>query len=393
MKPHSRKPSRHKRRRTPPGAAPGTLIPDPNALNSEMEVLCYGPDSEKVTQHRGIDLDSLVQVTKKASIHWINVTGLRNTELIQQLGEHYQLHPLAMEDIINVNQRPKVEVYDSHLFIVTRMPLNDSPGIVESPKTLNPATPKNDPSASTEPGHLGTEQVAIFLGENYVITFQEQSGDVFEPVRKRLRARHGRIRTRGADYLAYALLDAAIDSFFPILEHYGEQVEEMERIVIQEPKQGHIANIHELKRNLLTARRTVWPQREMLNALIRDESSFIQAETRIFLRDCYDHTIQLLDMLETYREIASGLVDLQLTSISNRMNDIMKVLTIIATIFIPLTFIAGIYGMNFDPESSPWNMPELSWRYGYPAALASMAAIAAALLFWFRRKGWIGNRN
>jgi magnesium transporter len=209
-------------------------------------------------------------------------------------------------------------------------------------------------------------------------------------VRHRLRNGSGRLSSRGADYLAYALLDAAVDAFFPVMETCGERVEDLETDVVTKRDIDQIARIHDLKRDLLTARRAVWPQREMLNAIIRDETRLVSADTKVFLRDCYDHTVQLIDMIETYREIASGLVDIQLASQSNRMNEIMKILTIIATIFIPLSFIVGVYGMNFD-TASPWNMPELKWRYGYPAVWILMIAIAVGLLVWFRRKGWIGN--
>lgn len=377
-------------RRAPPGTAPGTLIADPDAPAPEIQVITYGPDRgpEGMTRQRVASVDALPAVADGHTVCWIDIAGLGDQETIRRIGERFNLHPLALEDTLNVRQRPKVEDYDHHLFIVTRMPMDA------------PAMPSGStPSGSTDgvlPHHAGqlvTEQVAFFVGNGFVITFQERPGDVFEPVRTRIAKASGRIRSRGADYLAYALLDASIDSFFPLLEAYGERVEELEQEVVGRPESGHIAHIHDLKRDLLTARRTIWPQREMLNTLVREESPLVADETRIFLRDCYDHTIQLMDMIETYREVASGLVDVQLSSVSNRMNEVMKVLTMIATVFIPLTFIAGIYGMNFDPAAGPWNMPELGWRYGYPAALLSMVVIGGILLFWFRRKGWLGGRR
>ncbi|MBI1214654.1 MAG: magnesium/cobalt transporter CorA [Alphaproteobacteria bacterium] len=373
-----KKHKRKKHHRSPPGAAPGTITADPDAQQSSIEVIAYGPDA--LHQNK---INTIEEMPARAGAHrvlWINVTGLRDAELIQSIGRKFNLHPLAMEDIVNTHQRPKLEAYPEYLFIVTRMPVNPPPD-----EGTGEATPNTDTPWATHTGQLETEQVAICLGKDFVLTFQERPGDVFDPVRKRLQAEGGRLRANGADYLAYALIDAAVDSFFPLMEVYGEKVEDLEQNVVQKPEFGHIAYIHDLKRDLLTARRAVWPQREMLNAVIRDESPFIGHETKLFFRDCYDHTIQLIDMIETYREIASGLIDIQLSSVSNKMNEVMKVLTIIATIFIPLTFISGIYGMNFE------DMPELHLRYGYPAALAAMFVIAFALLIWFRRKGWLGD--
>lgn len=377
-------------RRAPPGAPPGTLIADPNAPAPEIQMISYGPDRgpDGFNRQKVASVDELPAVPAEHGVCWIDIAGLGDHETIRTIGERFNFHPLALEDTLNVRQRPKVEDYDDHLFIVTRMPVNDPAGDEDF---APPARSGSSGGAwAHHAGQLVTEQVAFFVGDGFVITFQERPGDVFEPVRTRIMKASGRIRSRGADYLAYALLDAAIDSFFPLLEAYGERVEDLEQEVVERPESGHIAHIHDLKRDLLTARRTIWPQREMLNTLVREESPLITDETRIFLRDCYDHTIQLMDMIETYREVASGLVDVQLSSVSNRMNEVMKVLTMIATVFIPLTFIAGIYGMNFDPGAGPWNMPELGWRYGYPAALVAMIVIGGILLLWFRRKGWLG---
>jgi magnesium transporter len=242
-------------------------------------------------------------------------------------------------------------------------------------------------------GMLDTEQTTLFLAENALITFQEKPGDCFEPVRARLRQKRGQIRARKADYLAYSLLDAVTDAYFPVLEKYGERIEDLESQVIARPNPDLTTDIHRLKRDLLTLRRAVWPQREMINALARDTTPFIGEQTRVYLRDCYDHTVQLMDMVETYREIATSLTDIHLSGINTRLNEIMKVLTIIATIFIPLTFITGLYGMNFQSEKSPLNMPELSWYWGYPYALTLMAAVAGGLVIYFIRKGWIGGNG
>jgi magnesium transporter len=293
------------------------------------------------------------------------VVGLANVELIAKLGEEFELHRLALEDVVNVHQRPKAEEFEDHIFIVTRMLLSDSPD--------------------------DSEQISLFIGEGYLLTFQEREGDCFEPVRKRLRDGRGRIRSSPPDYLCYALIDAIIDGYFPVLEHYGERLEDIEDAVVTDPEPEHVQVLHDLKRELLLVRRSVWPLREMINAIIRDEHKLFTEPTRVYLRDCYDHVIQLIDIIETYREIASGLIDVYISSVGAKMNEIMKVLTIIATIFIPLGFMAGLYGMNFDSSVSPWNMPELHTRYGYPIALLAMVLIGGGMLYYFWRKGWIGS--
>jgi magnesium transporter len=371
MKDKARHLSRPRRKRsTPPGAPPGTLIAPANAAQSKVQCIHYGPSG--LVEMGAIGAEDLVPLAAGQTVRWVNVDHLGDAQTIKKIGEVFGLHPLALEDIVDAHQRPKVDVYDEHLLIITRVPVY---------------SPSDEEAGSTR---LETKQVAICLGADFVVTFQEAAGQTFAPVLQRLRATDGRLRARGADYLAYALIDAAVDAYFPLLETYGEQVEDVEIQVVEQPQIGQITRIHDLKRNLLTARRSVWPQREMLNALVRDDSPFIGSQTQIYLRDCYDHTIQLIDMIETYREIASGLIDIHLSSVSNRMNEVMKVLTIISTIFIPLTFIVGVYGMNFDPAASRWNMPELGARYGYPVVLLVMAAIAVILVWAFWRRGWIG---
>ncbi len=269
--------------------------------------------------------------------------------------------------MVHVHQRPKVEQYAGHLFIVTRMLRANS--------------------------HLETEQMSIFLGTNFLLTFQEAiPGDCLGLVRDRLRNLNSTFHVTGPDYLAYRVIDAVIDSYFPVLEHYGELIEQIEDDLLANNRRSDIGRIHTIKQELLNVRRTVWPTRDMVHALIRDSNTLIREETRIFLRDCYDHTVQIIDLLETYRELGSDLRDLYLSSVSNRMNEIMKVLTIISTLFIPLTFIVGVYGMNFDPSSSPWNMPELRAYYGYPITWGVMIAVAFAMWIYFIRKGWIGEK-
>ena len=337
-----------------------------------MQVFRYGDGV--FDEERDASLEPSVDALRTGTTVWLNVDGLGHADTLRRIGERFSLHPLALEDVVNVHQRPKFEAYDDHLFLIVRMPVaTEREGDAQAPV-------------------LRTEQVALFVGRGFVVTFQEIAGDAFEPVRHRLRHATSALRRRGADYLAYALVDAVVDAYFPLLEAYGERLEALETDVLARPERDHVATIHDLKRDLLTLRRAVWPMRDMLAALRREDTPLIDEHTRVYLRDCEDHAIQLIDMIETYREIASGLVDIHLSSLSNRMNEVMKVLTIIATIFIPLTFVAGIYGMNFDPSVGPWNMPELGWRYGYPTVLALMLVVAFGLLAWFRRMGWIGRR-
>lgn len=352
------------RRRTRPGAPPGTMVVDPAAPPPEISIIAYGPDLLEETHNAELrDIDARREAFP---VLWIDVVGLGDVAILRALGDKFGFHDLALEDVVNVHQRPKIDEYDDHLYIVCRMP-----------------------RASGRPD---TEQISLFLGSNFVITFQEQPGDCLEPVRNRLRAKRGKIRAAGADYLAYALLDAVTDGYFPILEELGERIEALEGMILTEPGPDDVKRIHALKRDLLITRRAVWPQRDMLSELIRDESPLIGAPTKIYLRDCFDHTFQLIDLIETHRETVSDLTDIFLSAQSTRMNEVMKVLTVIATIFMPLTLISGIYGMNFDRNASPWNMPELAWAYGYPATMALMLGIAIGMLIYFQRRGWIGGK-
>jgi len=352
-------------RRTPPGATPGTLAVDPESPRPVIRVMAYGP--QDMVESEVKDIETLPDYLARWPVTWVDVDGLGDLKTIQEIGRIFSLHPLALEDVLNVHQRPKVEPYGQQHFIVAR--------------------------EVTYEGHLATEQISLFLGKNFLLTFQERPGDCLDPIRERIRKSSGRHRTLGPDYLAYSVLDAIIDNYFPVLEAYGEKLENLENDVVARPGTTAISRIHEVKRDLLVVRRAVWPFREAVNALFRDPSPLVTEETRLYLRDCYDHTIQIIDLLETYREIASGLVDVYLSSISNRMNEVMKVLTIIATIFMPLSFLAGLYGMNFNTQVSPWNMPELSQPFGYPMILLLMASIVVLMLFYFRRKGFLGQRD
>ncbi len=351
-----------------PGLAPGTLTVDPAAPKPVIKIFGFGPetDADKVDEKVVEDPEEIRGVMDKWPIVWVDVVGLGDLETIRRLGEIFNLHRLALEDVINVNQRPKAEEYDDHLFMVARSMLRDTA--------------------------LGSEQISIFFGKGFVLTFQERIGDSFEGVRERLRKGKGRLRV-AADHLVYALLDSIVDYNFPLLESYGERLEKLELETLEKPDISTLTEIHDVKRDLLMLRKAVWPLRELVNSLVRDYEDHFPGETQLFLRDCYDHVVEVMDLIESYREIASGLVDLYLSNISNRMNDVMKVLTLIATIFIPLGFIAGLYGMNFDHSVSPWNMPELFLPFGYPMALGMMTTVAAGMVYYFWKKGWIGGKR
>ena len=349
-----------KKRHSKPGTPPGELTALPEAhVPHTLHVIRYTP--ETVEEADVASVDELAPHQEAGGILWVNVDGLGSVDLVRALGKFFGLHPLALEDAMNVGQRPKVDAYDSHLFLVVRMPHFDEA--------------------------LSAEQVSIFLGPSFVVTFQERPGDCFEPIRVRLRSGTGRLRREGADFLTYAIVDAIVDHYFPTLEKLSDVIEDLDDEVLESPTRRTVGRVRHVKRELLELRRSVWPLREMLNALARTESDLVGEATRLYLRDCYDHAVQVLDVVETYRELAGGLMDVYLSSLSNRMNEVMKVLTIIATIFIPLTFVAGIYGMNFE------KMPELKWRWGYPLVWAVMITLAVLMLAAFRRRGWLGGRE
>ena len=349
------------RRRTPPGALPGTVAVDPAASRPVIQVMTYGPG--QFAEQEVKDVEAVARLRGSAAVTWVNVEGLGDAGTIERLGAIFGLHALALEDVVNAHQQAKVEDYGDHLFIVARM-INAGP-------------------------HPETEQVSLFLGKNFVLTFQERPGDCLGPVRERLRKAKGRIRQLGADYLAYALLDAVVDAYFPVLEQYGETLDKLDDEISTQTARVAVTQIHDLRSDLLLMRRVIWPLRDMVSALARDPNPLVTSETRVFLRDCYDHTVQIIDLVETSREMCSDLRDFYLSAVNNRMSEVMKVLTVIATTFIPLTFIAGLYGMNFDPQVSSWNMPELRWHYGYPLTLAIMLAVATWQIVFFWRRGWL----
>lgn len=342
------------------GLAPGTLVYIGEQKTEQVRITLIDYDEKAFQEKEVKDIEECFPFKDKPSVTWINIDGLHNIGLMEKIGKHFGLHPLIQEDILNTGQRPKMEDFGNYIFIVLKMIYY------------------NEKDNETK-----TEQVSLILGTNFVISFQEKPGDVFDPVRERIRKAKGRIRKAAPDYLLYSLLDAIIDSYFSILERVGDKIENLEDMVVTEPKSGSLQAIHELKREMIHLRKSVWPLREVINNFGKAESSLVHESTNIYLRDIYDHTIQIIDTIETFRDMLSGLHDTYLSSISNKMNEIMKVLTIFAAIFIPLTFIAGIYGMNFQ------FMPELSWRWGYFGVWGVILAVGLSMLFYFKRKKWL----
>jgi len=342
------------------GLPPGTLIHigEEKVEKTKITVLDY--DELHFQEKEMETIDECFPVKDKPTVTWINVDGLHRAEILETIGDYFRLHPLVLEDILNTGQRPKVEDFGDYIYIVLKM--------LHSEDTN---------------GEIVEEQLSLVLGPTFVISFQEREGDVFDPIRERIRNGRGRIRKMGSDYLAYALIDSVVDNYFIALEKLGEEIEFLEEELVTNPTTETLQVIHDLKRELVFLRKSVWPLREIISGLERGESTLIRESTGIFLRDVYDHTIQVIDTVETFRDIVSGMLDIYLSSVSNRMNEVMKVLTIIATIFIPLTLIAGIYGMNFQ------YMPELGWRWGYPMVWLVMLAIGALMLVYFRRKKWL----
>lgn len=338
------------------GASPSHIIAPVGTSDTQIQLTKYGSDS--VTKHETADADFWAGPDH---FRWIDISGLQDQDLITNICTELNLHSLTIADLFHTDQRPKTEISAEYVQITMRTPVNGPP--------------------------FEADQLTIILGRNYVLSLREHCRDSFAPVHKRLREGGTHIRT-SSGYLAYALVDIAIDSYFPILERYGDITESLEEHILTDPQDGVIREIHLLKRELLDLRHALWPLREAVNTLLRDDVPNVGENLKPYLRDCADHAFQLLDMVEVYREVAQGLVDLHLSSLSNRMNEVMKVLTIIATIFIPMTFIAGLYGMNFD-RASPFNLPELGWRFGYVYALGLMGLVASAMLFMFWRMGWI----
>ena len=342
------------------GLPAGTLVhigekPDQEAL---ISVIDY--DESDCTEMHPESTCECLKFKDTPTVTWINIDGVHDIEMIGQLGKLFDIHPLTLEDIVNTGQRPKFEEFENYICVVLKILYYD------------PDSEKVRP-----------EQLSLIISDTYVLSFQEQKGDVFDSIRERIKIGRGRIRKMGSDYLLYALIDSIVDNYFIILERFGERIEELEEVLLADPAPATLQEIHGLKRELLFMRRAVWPLREVIGGFQRLESALIRETTLMFLRDVYDHTIQVIDTVESFRDMVSGMLDIYLSSVSNKMNEVMKVLTIIATIFIPITFIAGIYGMNFR------HMPELEWPFGYALVWGVILVVVAAMAVFFKKKDWL----
>jgi len=342
------------------GLPPGTLVHVGEEKVEKTKITMLNYDELHLQEEELETIDECLPVKDRPTVRWINVDGLHQVEILETIGGCFGLHPLVLEDILNTGQRPKMEDFGDYIYIVLKMLHSED---------------END--------EIAEEQLSLILGPSFVLSFQEREGDVFSAIRERIRNGRGRIRKMGADYLAYALLDSVVDNYFIVLEKLGEKIEFLEEELVANPTTETLHIIHGLKRDMIFLRKSVWPLREIISGLERGESALIQESTGVYLRDVYDHTIQVIDTVETFRDIISGMLDIYLSSVSNRMNEVMKVLTIIATIFIPLTLVVGVYGMNFQ------YMPELGWRWGYPIVWLVMLAIGGLMLVYFRRKRWL----
>lgn len=349
-----------------PGTPPGTAEHVGKQRVQDVKVMLCDYDSSY------LEIRSIEQIEKSRPLPgrsfktWINVQGLHDIAKLQRIWSYFELHPLIREDIVNTHQRPKMEVYNNCLFFVLKM------------------------FTYCDKNHeLQSEQINIILGTSHVLSFQETDRDYFKPVADRLSVKDSRIRREGADYLAYALIDTVVDHYFKVIQQIDNEIEEVEDRLFEDEDDDLLQQVHEIRRKVVQFRKAIWPLRDVLHTTIRDESDFVTDNTKLFLRDVYDHMVQMIENIESFREAVLSLHDLYRSKMSNRMNEIMKVLTIIATIFIPLTFIAGIYGMNFNPAASPYNMPELNLYWGYPVSLIIMAVTAAVMIFYFKRKDWL----
>lgn len=350
------------------GLPPGTPIHVGEQLGQEIviSVIDYSAEEYSSRSLAPNDVDGVVSANASV-VTWLNVSGLHQVGVIEKICNGFHIHPLVQEDILNTTQRPKVDVFDDYVFIVVKMHSVADQGNF---------------------ARLDLEQISFLLGANFLITFQEQDSPIFDQVSKRLADNKGRIRKMGPDYLAYALIDAIIDNFFKTLEQIGEEIELLEDLLLSNPVPESLHKIHVLKRKVLLLRKSVWPLREVISSLQREDLTVVSPSLAIYLKDLYDHTIHIIDTVETFRDVIAGMLDIYLSSLSIRMNEIMKVLTLFMSIFIPLTLIAGIYGMNFNTAKSPWNMPELSWYWGYPFALGLMFSVGGAMLLYFKKRKW-----
>lgn len=346
----------------PPGTAPGTLVGAPAGETGPIRIRLVDYSPEELFLNEDASAAECLPYLERDTVTWVHVQGQPPPDMLRALGETFHLHTLAMEDVLNTGQRPKAEAFDHQLFLILSLPMLQEDTVV-------------------------TRQVSLFASEHSLVSFCEGTDDPFMPLLKRLQDKATRLRNSGGDFLLYTILDLVIDQGFPVLETFGLQLENLEEKIAESADRDMLGRIHAVKRELILLRRMLWPQREVVSQLLRDGHQIIGEGTRVYLRDCYDHAVQIMDLLETYRDMAGSMLDIYLSSLSNRLNESMRILTVIATIFIPLTFIVGVYGMNFD-RSSPWNMPELGWAYGYPLIWLLMLAIAIGMILYFKRRGW-----
>lgn len=350
--------NRIKRKR--PGSPPGVLVHVGRKKMQSVDIQAFDFGRDNLEEAHGITADEALKYRDTQNVSWVNIDGLHDVDIIRTIGSHYHIHALNLEDVLDTNHRPKIDDMEDYIYVSLKM------------LTINPADRR-----------VALEHISILLGETWVLSFQEIPGDIFEPIRERLRAGKGRMRKMGADYFAYALMDSIVDHYFVVVEELGARIEILDEAILQRPSPKTLQEIHSLKNELITVRKSVWPMRDIVAGLARNEGKLIRPETEVFIKDLYDHVIQLIDTVEIYRDLVGGLFDIYLSSISNRTNEIIRVLTVTTSIFIPLTFIVGVYGMNFH------YFPELEWKYGYPMIWLVMLSMAGGMLILFRKRGWI----
>ena len=342
------------------GLAPGTLVHIGEYKHEKVKITLIDYDATQLKEKELKEIEESFYLKDKTSVTWINIDGIHQVDVIEKIGNNFGIHSLVLEDILNTGQRPKAEDFDDYIYIVLKMLYNDK-----------------------EELKVKSEQISLILGKNFLVTFQEIEGDVFSPVRDRIHKGKGRIRKMGCDYLTYSLIDAIVDNYFIILETFGEKIESLEEELLENATPQTLQTIHDIKREMIFFRKQVWPIREIISGMLKWDSQLINESTDIYLKDIHDHTIQIIDTIESFRDVLSSMVDIYLSTVSNKMNEAMKVLTIIATIFIPITFVAGIYGMNFK------YMPELEWKWGYYAVWFIIAAVVISMICYFKRKSWL----
>jgi len=345
-----------------PGTAPGTLSESHASATASADICLVDYSPEKFLINEKASATDCVELLEQDTVTWVHVQGCPSADTVRALGEAFHLHPLAMEDVLNTGQRPKIEPFDEQFFLVMNLPILKDDAIV-------------------------IRQVSLFAHARYIVSFCEGDDDPFTPLVRRLQSKSAALRKRGADFLLYAILDLVIDQGFPVLEAFGLRLEELEDNIAESAGSETLERIHAAKRELVVLRRILWPQREVVTQLLREDNDLIAEGTRIYLRDCYDHTVEIMELVESYRDMAGSLLDIYLSSVSNRLNETMRVLAVISTIFIPMTFVAGVFGMNFD-RAQPLNMPELGWAYGYPLFWLLMGGIAVGMILFFKRRGW-----